>query len=102
MGTAGIDSYITKIKHIKRHDDHMAIKKQSFIKKSKKRIEKSNIEISIFKKYWYLSIYRNTLISSQFTELDPYRREAEVENLACEVAFESVQNDDKHGSLIQI
>ena len=72
MGTAGIDSYITKIKHIKRHDDHMAIKKQSFIKKSKKRIEKSNIEISIFKKYWYLSIYRNTLISSQFTELDPY------------------------------
>ena len=41
MGTAGIDSYITKIKNIKRHyDDHMAIKKQSFTKKSKSQLSK--------------------------------------------------------------
>ena len=41
VGTAGIDSYITKIKNIKRHyDDHMAIKKQSFTKKSKSQLSK--------------------------------------------------------------
>ena len=40
VGTAGIDSYMTKIKNIKRHDDHMAIKKQSFIKKSKSQLSK--------------------------------------------------------------
>ena len=53
-------------KHFKRHDDSLVIKNQLFIEKSKKKvffsifryIEKSNIKISIFKKYRYLSIYR--------------------------------------------
>ena len=59
-------------KHFKRHDDSLVIKNQLFIEKSKKigvfsifrYIEKSNIKISIIKKYRYLSIYRNSLAGS--------------------------------------